>query len=359
MHLNEAAEADGDDDLLASLSEAYDSSVADDDGPELEAPGEPEETPEDRADRSRDEKGRFAAKAEKAVPEATEKPVAAPAAEGAKDAEPAPGATAAQPVRPPPGWSPAAKAAFAGAPKEIQEAVARREVEVNQGFAKLAEYKPIERFAEMARQSGTTLDRALEGYVGIENALRTDFIGGIGTLCRNYGIEPTALAQAILTRSGAPAGATDQATAGGVPPAPPAVNLQPVVSRIEQIERMFQQQQQQAIDSEIAAFASKPEHLYYENVRIDMGHLINANPKLSLEEAYDKAAWANPEIRALLIKQQTAPSTPTAKAAVASKARAAAKSITGSPSANGRASEPDKAIEDLLSEAWDAQMGRV
>ena len=50
--------------------------------------------------------------------------------------------------------------------------MAKRESEINQGFAKLAEYKPLERFSQMAKQGGTTLEQALESYTGIENMLR-------------------------------------------------------------------------------------------------------------------------------------------------------------------------------------------
>ena len=150
------------------------------------------ETEAERNARLRDDKGRFA--------KGEEKPEVAKEVEPeAKEAAPTYDKPA---VRPPPGWSPTAKVAFDKLPAEVKEAVAKREEEVNRGFAKLSEFKPIERYVEMAKQSGTTLDRALDNYVAMETRLRQDFPAGIQELCQRQGIHPVALANQILARNG-------------------------------------------------------------------------------------------------------------------------------------------------------------
>lgn len=234
-------------------------------------------------------------------------------------------------IRPPPGWSPAAKVAFDNLPAEVKQAVAQREIEVNKGFEKLSAYKPIDRYMDMARQSGTTLDKALEAYVGIETKLRQDFPGGILELCQRQGVNPTALAQHILSRNGAAPSNGQAGTDTQVRQQAPSVDPA-TVQRIAALENFIQQQQSSTVQTEIQRFASDPKNTFFENVKTQMGQLINSGQAEDLEDAYDKACWANKEIRALLIKQQ-APA-PSANAADAvSKAKAAAKATGGAPSA--------------------------
>jgi hypothetical protein len=261
--------------------------------------------------------------------------------------------------RPPPGWSPTAKVAFDSLPAEVKAAVAQREEEVNRGFAKLAEFKPIERYAQMARESGTTLDKALENYVGIENRLRQDFPGGISDLCQRQGVHPVALAQAILARHGvAPSNG-----AQGEPPAAnqtaPSVDLSPIHNELNALKSYIEQQQSQGVQTEIQRFASDPKHAFFENVKTVMGRLINSGQAEGLEDAYDQACWANKEIRELLIKQQApAPIAQNAADAV-SKAKAAAKATGGAPAAGFKpnAGTEGGSIRDTIKAAVAGQRG--
>jgi hypothetical protein len=339
--------ADDDFDMTAELAAAFDAA---DETPAADVPAE--ETEAEVAQRVRDEKGRFAPKAAAEAAPAEEQPKD-PAL--AKDPV-APVAEAAAPVdavRPPPGWSPAAKVAFDQLPAEVKQAVAQREQEVNKGFEKLAAYKPIDRFMEMARGSGTTLDRALENYVGMETKLRQDFPGGVLELCQRQGIHPVALANQILARNGV---APSEAPAGDTQPGyqAPAVDLSPVMQKITALESYIQQQQNQGVQSEIERFASDPKHTFFDNVKADMGRLINAGYAENLDDAYEKACWANPEIRGLLIKQQSAVPDTSAKAAAATQARAASKSITGSPIPKAGSRGPESSIEDEIRQLMDA-----
>jgi hypothetical protein len=331
----------------------------------FEAAEAPVETEQEAADRVRDEKGRFAraeeGAVEKAVPE-----VKADAAQGGAKVAPAPVAPVAdplaapvEPVKPPPGFSPTAKVVWdkESLSKEEWEAVkrdiAKRNDEVGKGFEKLAEYKPLERYAEMARSSGTTLDKALENYVGIENELRRDMIAGITRICQNQGTHPVALANQILARYGAApsegqSGETQTHQNGH------GVDLSPVMQKISALENYISQQEQTTVQSELQRFASNPEHKFFENVKTDMGRLINSGYAEGLEDAYEKACWANPEIRNLLIKQQSVTTDPGAKVAAATQARAAAKSITGNPIPGAGSKGPATSIEDDVRAAFDA-----
>lgn len=306
--------------------------------------------------RAHDEKGRFAAKEGEVARDPAKVEPEAPKVAAVEPKQDAPANDKAA-LRPPTSWSPTAKVEFEKLPPAVQQAVAKREEEVNSGFAKFQEYKPIERFMDMAKQSGTTLDKALENYVGIENELRRDVVSGIGRICQNQGIHPVALANQILARHGA---SPQQDGTGDQQAHQPAnVDLSPVMQKISALETFINQQQSATVQTEIQRFASNPEHKFFENVKADMGRLINSGQAENLEEAYDKACWANKEIRELLIKQQVPASAPKADDAV-QRARAADKAIGGAPSAGfvpAAAIKPGASIRDTIRAAVDAQRG--
>lgn len=356
---NESAAAETDDlDLAAALSAEFDKAEGLEPAPAADAvdTGKPAASRDD----NRDDKGRFAPK----VAEKTEAKSGAVKAEPVADPAQAPKAEAAAPAleaapldapRPPPGWSPAAKAAFADMPADhpIRLAVAKREVEIDKGLAKLQEYKPIERYAEMARQSGTTLDRALESFVSIENTLRQDFLGGISQICQRQGINPLALANAIVTRYGG-SPANGDASAAQAHQNGQGVDLSPVMQKISALESRFVQQEQNGVKSEIEKFASNPDHLFFDNVKSEMGRLLDLGLATGLSDAYEKACWSNPEIRAVLIKQQSTQSDASARAAAATQARAASKSITGSPVPGASGKGAEMSLEEELRAHFDA-----
>ncbi len=332
------------DDLRSQISAAFNAEpssepVAD----SLEPPASPDDDPianEAAAQRARDELGRFAKEAEKAaqaVPDpkaqqaTTEQPQAAPEAPQATE----------QAVRPPPGWSVAAKAEFDKAHPAIREAVAKREAEINQGFAKLAEFKPVERFAEMARQGGTTLEKALESYTGIEQMLRTDRTKGFAQIAQNLGVHPVQMAQEILAAYGQQPNQTGEQSAPQITPDVQALlqqQLAPLQRTVQQLTAEKQAQTQAQVNSAIERFFADPANKYADNLSDDMIPLINQRRQqapgepyeATLKWAYDRAAWANPEVRPFLVNAELEAKTAKAKQA-ADQARAAAKSITGSP----------------------------
>jgi hypothetical protein len=224
--------------------------------------------------------------------------------------------------RAPPGWSPTAKAAFGELPADhpIRLAVAQREVEINKGFAKLTEYKPIERYAEMAKRGGTTLEKALEAYTGIEQELGRDFIGGIARICQNRGVNPVALANEIIARNG---GSPSNSEPGTTTQAHQTAQVDPNAITQTVLAQLEQREQEREVNRLIKEFGGDPKNTFFENVRADMASLLGAGYAKDIPDAYQKACWANDEIRPLLIKQQAAPSNDlSAKAAAASQARA-------------------------------------
>ncbi len=357
----DAIASDDDFDVSADLAAAFDAAEQTE-TPAADVPAE--ETAQETAERVRDEKGRFATKPEeKAADEPGTLEKAAATAPQAAPVAPAPVAAETAPpeaVKPPPGFSPTAKVVWnkdsldKAEWEAVKRDIAKRNEEVDRGFAKFAEYKPIERYVEMARNSGTTLDKALESYIGIENELKRDFISGVSRICQNQGIHPVALANQILARNGASA-QPDGAGETQAHQTAPGVDLSPIHQELNSLKSWVQQQQTATVQTELQRFASDPKHTFFENVKPMMGKLINSGLAETLEEAYDKACNLDPEIRSLLIKQQSAPDTG-AKVAAATQARAAAKSITGSPIPNASGKGSSISIEDEIRQLMDASV---
>lgn len=346
------------DDLRSMLSNAFDEAAADP-APSAAPAQTPQaaETPAEAQARARDEAGRFT----KAPPATTTDPAAAAAfdpqapKDGQQPADPAQQAAAA-PAGPPPGWSVAAKAAFETLPPAVKEAVAKRETEINQGFAKLAEYKGLDPWVEMAREHGQDLPNVLKAYTEAENLLEQNFLGGINFLCQRYGVDPRAMAQAFLGGHG-----QQQQPQQGGQPDPFVQKLSAIEQAVQQLmgsqqqrEAEYERQQNDAVMSEIERFAANPANKFFENVRADMALLYQTGKANTLEDAYQQACWLNPEIRQLQINEQLTQKQEEARNQISQKIRASGSLPAGAPHSNAGGAPPkNSSVRSLLSQAWD------
>lgn len=302
--------------------------------------------------RARDELGRFtkaeqAAKANEAVAAAQKavQPGQQPAV-----VDPA----SVKPVGPPPGWSPTSKAAFDALPDAVKKDIAKREEEISAGFAKLTEYKGLDPYVEMARGNGTTLPESLERYVAAENLLDSNPINGILWLCERYQVHPANLLEAIGQGQG------HQQPPGQDPFAPVFSHIQTLDQRLSQFEAMREQSEDQAVNSQIEAFATDAQHKYFSNVRKEMGQLIaladQQGQTLSMKDAYEKACWANPEIRELFIKDRYAADQAAANRKADEARRAAGSLSPGSPVPGGTlaAHEPASSLREEIERSFNS-----
>lgn len=348
------------DDIHADLAAAFDA-PPEDTGTVEPPPADTSVQPQD--DRARDDQGRFAQKPADTAKLDTQPPAPVDPKAVLPGTQPPVDAGAA--LRPPPGWSIAAKAAFAALPKDVQEAVTRREQEVDQGFAKLAEYKGIDKaiepFIPALTMRGVSPAQAIKQLFDAQAVLDRDPVNGIAWLARSYGVDLRQFAQ----------GQQANGQQAGHQPNPLAQYLQPLVQEINALKGHFTTQQQQAVEhqrsqavSEIQAFAADPKHTYFENLKDDMAVRIQSGMAKDLGEAYDQACWSHPDIRQRLIseQQQAAQGEAQRKAAeVAANARRAGGSITGAPVAGSSSlnTSPSGSIEDDLRAAFAEAGGRL
>lgn len=123
----------------------------------------------------------------------------------------------------------------------------------------------------------------------------------------------------------------------GAPQANPAhQDIVTLKREIEEFKKAQAEQSEASAMAEIQAFAKDKPH--FEAVRAEMASALQSNPSRTLEQAYEAACWANPDIRSQLLQEQQkqAEAERKAKAAEAArKAKSASASVNGAPMTSG------------------------
>lgn len=251
-------------------------------------------------------------------------------------------------LQPPAGWTAAEKAEFQKLSPAIQAAVSRREQEVHRGAQQWSEQRQryetvLAPVAQAARAHGLTTEDGLNRLLSAQNMLERDPVNALRTLAQSYGVDLAQLA-------GQPAA---EGSAQNSPDIAAIVD-QRVAAMLGPIQQRFHsedQRQQQSTLGLIHQFATEPGHDHYDLLEPMMLSVLptvqqdmpNATPKEWLQEAYDRAAYANPATRATLLagREAAADQKRIADAkARADKARRAGSSVTGAT--NGAAQEGPK-----------------
>jgi hypothetical protein len=279
------------------------------------------------------EKGIQGVEAERALNAAKE-------AEAAKDEAPVA-------LRPPPGWSAAARAQFGLLPPEVKEAVAKREADVATGMQVLQHYKGLETYTPIIEGSGINHAEFTKRAVEWEQSLKTNPVGTLLHVAKLGNIDIVRLAQQIMQQGGQQGQQTTQNFQQPQQAPQPDVN-----ALIEQ--KLVERETNELIHD----FLSDPKHVHAEAVTDDMALLIANGRAHSLEQAYEMACWAHPEIRALLIREASANPASVSETErarrKASEARAAAKATVGAPSGPRPERQPDppKTVRDAVRQAY-------
>lgn len=295
--------------------------------------------------RERDDSGRFASKQEESATD-----VAVEGAGKPKDdvqAEPA--------IEAPHSWKNEAKAHWDSLPKEVKQYIVDRETEVHKGFTRQDEERTfgkqlkdvINPYMPLIQAEGGTAAQAVQSLLNTAYTLRTattaQKVELVRQMAQQYGVPLEELAQ--------PQQWVD----------PALESLQQRLERIERENQALQQQRQmqQAYETEssIAAFGSKPGHEHLDKIAPHMSALIQqglvqgSTTEELLENAYQQAVWAHPDLRSTLLLQQQQESEAKRAAEAKQKAEAARKaagSVSGSPGVNPAAQTPERSLRDEL-----------
>ena len=321
---------------------------------------EPEEVDTDDAaapEADRDESGRF--KAKDAVEEATAaEPEAAESPEEVA-AEPDPYAA------PPQHAKKAIREHWADLPSDVRADLIAREKEVHEGFTRFDEERQFgKRIKEVVapyepfiKSLGAEPVQAFDYLIKTDYALRTAEPAQRAQMflraAKDYGLDLETLTReaAILQENFNPVVETLQERIFRLESQLQSTNVQPTASVDADVVRMIED------------FASKPENVHFAKVQPVMTALLESGQAQTLEEAYDRATYADPEIRALRLsaeRETEERKRAEAKAAQAAAARKASVSVTGAPGSAVPTPpmESSGSLEDDIRNAIRAASGR-
>lgn len=291
------------------------------------------------------------AKGEEEAPE----PVAAPA-KAATDkpvAKGVPDETVTPPPQPEPkkystpkSWDAKVRDKWDTLPPEVQEFLTAREDEVHKGFTKLDEER---NFGKAMRDAVNPYLATIRAEGGTAEGAVSDLLNTAYRLRNDSPLNKAMMVQQIIQQYGVDMNLIQ-----------PGQRIDPVLAQtqneLHQIKMQMQQQQQLQtqevngkIQSEIQAFAADPANIYFDQVSADMAALLSSERAANLQEAYDMAIWAKPDIRSTLMQKQALEAEEQRKRELAAK-RNAAVSVTGSPVPNVQNSTPpqNKSLRDEL-----------
>ncbi len=257
----------------------------------------------------RDEGGKFAPKSEAAPKEAAAEPVSE---------------TKELPSTAPPGWSKESKEFYNTLPPDhpFRKDIAKREEEVSSGFKKYGDiakrHEEIEqiiapRRAEFQKFGIQSDAQAISTLFAWEQAVRSNPQHAIRQLAQQYGVDLSTFAQA-------PQSAQDQELPAQLRPV--VDQFGNVVQKVDAVSQRLDQYEAQRTQEAIQAFAKDKPH--FEKVRTLMGQIMAGGGATSLDDAYQKAIYADPETRSLIQKEEQDKQEAERKKAAQEKAKAAA-----------------------------------
>lgn len=254
-------------------------------------------------------------------------------------------------------WRPEAAAKFASLPPEVQQEVLKREEDIFRGLE--------------AYKADASIGKALKGivqpYMQVFQAQGIDPLQQVSGLMRAHVALSTGtpeqkqqffqhLAKEYGVELGMEAPYIDPQVAGL------QKQLAELQSRLNGREQQEIAEARSKLQAEIDAFASDPAHQYFDEVANDIAGLLRSGAAKSLQEAYEKAVWANPITRAKEQARLTAEAEAKAKAEAAEKAKQARKAIGANVKSSAKAASgtaPLGSIDDTLSAALAAIKSRA
>jgi len=272
-------------------------------------------------------------------------------------------------VRAPASWKPEEAQHWTKAPKEVREAVMRREAEIQRGMQE----------ASSSRRAVETIQEVIGPYVHNLQAAKSDAVTAIKTffqydntlrhgtnlekaqmmtqLIKNYGVDIEALDSALAGAAPRPEDATQSAIQQALQRE--LAPIREMMANQRRAQEQHQMQVQENVRTDLGRFAETNPH--FDAVRIDMADLLDIaaaqGRELTLKEAYERACWQNPQIRSILLAEQsrTAGKTQTQQA---QQARRAAVSVRNTPvAAAGAANSGKRSRLDDIAAAFDAHAG--
>ncbi len=304
-----------------------------------------EESRQEIMDRQRDEAGRFAStkpdepNVETPAEATPDTPVEAPNEKGGKVPKTAEATPAEDPF--PPSWKKEQQAHWNKLPPEVRKYINQHEAETRKALTS----------QDQDRLGGKVIREVAAPYMPMLQAEGLNLVQAVqGLLQQNYVLRMgTPEQKRAMLLSAAKTFNVDLTEPvqqqGWVDPQVHALQqeLAELKGWRDQSVQAQKYQEQVSIDSQLSSFASAPGHEHMRKVAPVMASLLHNNQANDLEDAYQKAIWADPELRSTLLTQQQveAEAKRAAEAkAKTSAARNASGSVRGSSSGLSTAASP-------------------
>lgn len=261
-----------------------------------------------------------------------------------------------EPVAVPLSWAKTHKDEFKQLPPQVQKIIATREAEREGAFTrKMQELSENQRqmqeliqtvspYQQQFALEGKPLPVVLKQMFEWHRVLETDPTNGLIALAQSYGIDPRRLAM----------------QAPQVDPYTQQIQqkLDYLQSQLEQRDAQTYEHQYQSLESEVTKFAEQtdangaPQRPYFLRVSADMQPIAQrlraenptASPAEILQEAYERACYADPDVRDALLAKQEAEQEAKRRHEAQAKAKAARRagaSVTGAPTGSSQPAKPD------------------
>lgn len=194
------------------------------------------------------------------------------------------------PAGAPAGWPEDAKTQWSQLSPAIQAAVLKREQEISEGGRRWSEEKrqfeeTLTPLRSAAQRYGIDEREGLQRLIAANDFLERDPVGAIQYFAKQYGVDLQNLNQ--------------QPQRSQIDP-----TIAAIMHEVTTVKTALQTREQQEVEAEITRFRDNG-HPHLDAVRTLMGHLLNSGQATDLEDAYQKATWATPEIREKLIAEQS------------------------------------------------------
>lgn len=247
-----------------------------------------------------------------------------------------------------------AKAAWKDTPEPVRAEVERRVTELENGIAEHQQrWEGLKEYDALAKQSGTTLQQAMQNYTNLEKAVQADPIKGLEMVCEYAGLSLRQVAEHIMGQTPDQGAAQQDATIREL-----RQEIAGLKEQVGGVTQTFEQQRTTALAREIDGFAA--DHPRTAELSEDMALFLNQGRAKDLAEAYAMAERLNPApATAPAPAPQAEPAPPNGAhtpAADQAQTLKGALGVTGAPSSgsNPAAAKPSASARQSVERAFQA-----
>lgn len=299
---------------------------------------------------TRDEQGRFKPKEE---PKEEPEEEAAPTPEAGDETPPEGTWTH---TRPPSSWTPKAREDWGKIPEHLQKEITRREEAQAKGAQQLQEqFGPAKAFVERVKEPmmeaigphGDPVAHVLS-MMAVEKTLRTapmpQKFNQLMAMADQFGIPlreiiNASVGEEVLQRNPQTAAIPDE-----------------VSRELQEIRQWREQTEQRVVDTEVEQYGQSLE--FFNDVRHQMADLIEGGFASDLNDAYEKAIWANTQVREVLLDRHNRG--PASSAVATRQAKAVKASVKPSGNITVESDDDDNdSVSDTIRKAMAAAQGKL